>query len=277
MSAHRYWRLWVPFDAGFTSYCAVSECEMRTASGGSNVATGGTPAASSSYSSGYLPAKAFDGSTGADNGWTSNYDNGQPEWLSYDFGSGNDKDIVEVVLKAPVSGLGLDRLPRAFLFQYSDDNAIWITQRAISGLVWAYSDVKAIDVTPASPIYNRVIAMGNVNKVVTDPPTGEPGSDSSKWHAPLSHRVNVGAPWRLTPHSGKYHIAGSTTSLTFPAARTVHLIEQKSGLIVATQNTGADGVYDFRDIAEGPWTVMGVDNSAQQNNVVFGHITAEAQ
>lgn len=76
----------------------------------------------------------------------------------------------------------------------------------------------------------------------------------------------------MTPWSGNYYIAGSTTVLGMPFARRVDLVEQRSGLLVRTFHTKADGAFLFDQIGHGPWTLIGVDNSAEQNSVVFAHV-----
>ena len=137
MAAHRYWRLQLRATGG-GSNGGVGELQMRTSIGGTNVATGGT-ASASSITDTYTAAKAFDGlttDTGAGNGWAANVfagDGGRDSrpWLKYDFGSGNDKDIQEIVIFAPgTGGLIAPELPTAWDFQYSDDNVNWKTQRS---------------------------------------------------------------------------------------------------------------------------------------------------
>jgi len=94
----------------------MGEVRMKLVAGGANVATGGTAGASSSYSSTYAPAKAFDANT------TTFWDSvaGVPQSLWYDFGAGNDKAIVEYDLY-PVTG-DANEIPTAWTFWYSDDN-----------------------------------------------------------------------------------------------------------------------------------------------------------
>lgn len=125
MTAHRYWRYQV--DAvNFGAYTSCMELQLRTSIGGSSVATGGTASASST-GFGWVPANAFDGSTGG-NGWHSGNAGfpGTTEWLQYDFGAGNDKDIVEFAVFNRPANVG--QVPSEFRLQYSDDGVTFTTK-----------------------------------------------------------------------------------------------------------------------------------------------------
>ena len=81
-------------------------------------------------------------------------------------------------------------------------------------------------------------------------------------------------PWRITPFSGNKRIAGSTTSLGVPLARRVDLLDQKSGQIIERINTPKTGEFEFKEIADGTYSLVGVDNTAEQNSVIFAHVAA---
>jgi hypothetical protein len=128
MSAHRYWRVRVTATMG--TYVSILELQMRTSIGGSNVATGGTASASST-GFGWVAANAFDGST-SEPGWHSNGGlPGTAEWLKYDFGSGNDKDIVEFAMAARTAPNNQN--PVDFAFEYSDNDSTWTPLYTIVG------------------------------------------------------------------------------------------------------------------------------------------------
>lgn len=128
MAAHRYWRILILFNnAAFKS---VNELEMRTAPGGSNVCTGGTASADGNFP-GFPASKAFDGDT-ANPGWQ--HDSNWP-WLRYDFGVGNEKDIVEIRLW-PNTDFDVNRTPDLFAVQSSDDAAAWTTEWYCYTLAW---------------------------------------------------------------------------------------------------------------------------------------------
>ena len=118
MPAARYWRILVGLTGGGSVSC--SELQMRTSSGGSNVATGGTASASNVFGSGFEADKAFDGNNSTL--WATATLSGT--WIKYDFGSGNDKDIVEITWRARGDGF-VDQNPSDFAVQYSFDDSVW--------------------------------------------------------------------------------------------------------------------------------------------------------
>jgi hypothetical protein len=125
MSAHRYWRVYVT-AANAGGYVSCMELYLRTSIGGANVATGGT-ASASSVGFGWAASGAFDGSTGG-TGWHSGNNTlpTTPEWIQYDLGAGNDKDIVEFAWAAR-STYEAEQTPRDFQLQYSDNGTSWTT------------------------------------------------------------------------------------------------------------------------------------------------------
>lgn len=114
---HRYWRLIFNTTDGGGAF-AGQQCQFRTSHGGANAATGGTAAASSTFS-GTSVTNLF-----ANSGIWSSTGNGAstPEWVSYDFGSG--VTIVEVLWESRNDSF-YNQAPRAFVCQYSDDNTNW--------------------------------------------------------------------------------------------------------------------------------------------------------
>ena len=290
MAAHRYWRILVKRSQSGGN-AGIGELQMRTSIGGANVASGGTPSASSSKGT-YTAAKAFDGltvNTGDGNGWASNggYSGGTLvgmagfDWLKYDFGAGNEKDIQEIVMFCPgTGGLTPPDLPASFDVQYSDDNAIWTTQRALSvdtiASPWTASSSKVFDVRPlgAIDIHNTVLfdrirhhpflSPGQPTAPVYDPNT-EAGQvrtgDRERYYADLAH-------------GGMCRLAGTTTSLSIPAPRRVRLYHQYDGRLHSEKLTGSDGVFEFKNIEIGPWTVVGVDDTGTQMGVIYSHVSA---
>lgn len=101
----------------------VAELDLRESVGGSNVTGSGTASASSIYSGSYDGAKAFDGNPATNLSTADNYYTNQ--WLAYDFGSGNDKDINEFALT--VINYSANH-PMNFALQHSDDGATWETK-----------------------------------------------------------------------------------------------------------------------------------------------------
>jgi len=118
MAAHRYWRIfsyWVD-----EAIVQIAECELRESEGGADVTGSGTASASSEYGAGYEANKGFDNTVAV---WASANNSYLNQWLKYDFGVGQEKDIVEVAIAAQ-SGLP-KRTSTEFELQYSDDNTNW--------------------------------------------------------------------------------------------------------------------------------------------------------
>lgn len=280
MAAHRYWRLMV---RGAASTPGVGELQMRTSIGGTNVATGGTPSASSSQGA-YTADKAFNGitnDTGSGNGWFSNSTTGSDgigswPWLQYDFGAGNEKDIAEIVIFAPGSaGVNVGNMPTAWSFQWSDDGVKWTTQRAYAfdsaTAAWTLLSSRVYDVRPlgAIDVHNyvlfREVRAGNLT-----PPAGQPVAPGTVTPVPLEFTTFYWQAWR----GGLYRLAGTTTVLGFPGPRRVRLHAQNDGRVVAEQVTQADGLFEFRNIDIGPWIVMGIDDTGTQNGIIYTHVKA---
>lgn len=125
MAAHRYWRVYF-YSCQGSSIVTVHELEMFLTSGGVNQCTGGTPMSSSNYDWSWEESKAFDGVKNTDISWASSTSyvvSGQ--WLGYDFGAGNEKDITE--FKMTSRQYSLEQSPRSFVLQFSDDNIEWFS------------------------------------------------------------------------------------------------------------------------------------------------------
>lgn len=124
---HRYWRVYVTANNsnGTTGYAGFLELEMREALGGADQCTGGT-ASASGVDAGNVAANAFDNDTA-----TRWYSSGTlPSWIRYDFGAGNEKNIIEFAAKSP----GVQQYtPRDFQLQFSDDGSTWGTLITVKG------------------------------------------------------------------------------------------------------------------------------------------------
>ena len=133
MAAHRYWRVYITAANGHAAVTCV-EIELRTSFGGSNVATGGTASASTT-SFGWVASNAFNGSYSAPGWHSSALLDGTPQWIEYDFGAGNDKDIVEFkwFSRPDDVNVAAAQSPKDFKLQYSDDNSTWFDHVSITG------------------------------------------------------------------------------------------------------------------------------------------------
>jgi len=122
--SYRYYRIHV--DSTFTDVggCTVAELDLRESSGGSDVTGSGTSDASSDYSVDYDFPKAFDDDTNTF--WSSELIS-VPHWLSYDFGAGNEKAIVEIALRIRGDSYYSAQDITEFRVQVSSDNSTWYT------------------------------------------------------------------------------------------------------------------------------------------------------
>lgn len=279
MAAHRYWRLYISRTGGASS-TSVGELILATSPGGAQAATGGTASASSTNGANEA-SRAFDGTTSSANYWQSASDTFTPtvgsgqECLQYDMGVGGGIDVVEVRLYFNGASAGSTTYPSNFALLYSDDGVKWTLQRAWSEQVFTNGETKTLDTTPlpSNQIFNRVVIRRD-HRFNAAANAGTPPSVLRV----LPHRLigfgvrHCTAPAVLTPWSGSYYIAGSTTVLGMPQARRVDLVDPRSGLLVQTFQTKNDGAFLFENIGPGPWTLVGVDNSAEQNSVIYAHV-----
>lgn len=278
MAAHRYWRLYIGAGNVSTSV-VIGELILATTSGGASVATGGTATASSTNSTD-TASKAFDGTQSNANYWRSTIGgtNVISEWIQYDFGSGNDKDIAEMRIYFPASGgtPTVTMAPSDFTLYYSDNGIKWVRQKSWSLNVFSFGETKTFDTTPTpdASITNRIAYQKNYRYNSAAQSQSAINNSASKFAPYFFGAGKFIVPNRRTPYSGPKRIAGSTTVLGNPAIRVVHLLEQKSALIIGTFNTKADGVFQFSQIAAGTYTVLGVNPSGEQNSIVYAHVTA---
>lgn len=264
MAAHRYWRL----RNLATSYFTCTELQMREVAGGPNVVGGGTPIASSVYQGTYLTARAFDGNTGMPE-WHSDGAGAGNNWLGYDFGAGNAKDIVQIVYSQRSEA---SWSPNSWAFEYSDDGSDWTTARVGSGSFPADSTT-VLDVFQLDPsqVKNRLFPPAFL--AYTRPSPGTPAQpvfnpDSQYRERPGLQFVGM---MGLNP---VYKLAGSTTSLGDPVPRRVRLYNQRDGRLAREQITAEDGAFEFTHIEQGPWQVVGVDDTGAQNGVIYTHVLA---
>ncbi len=277
MAAHRYWRLAISQNNGAQTV-VINELVMATSAGGAQAATGGTASASSTNGTD-TASKAFDGVLTDTNYWRcalNTYSGGYGyAHIQYDMGAGNAKDIVEIRIHHDGTALGTTTgAPASFALLHSDDGIRWTIQRAWGGQSFANNETKTYDATelPSNQVFNRVVAPKDVrfnNAANSGVPT--------KFVALRSPLIGSGDFHHTYPNaqytwSGRFYIAGSTTTLGLPIARLVDLINQQSGRLERTVFTKTDGQFLFDQIGPGPWTVLGVDVTAEQNSVVYAHV-----
>lgn len=122
MAAHRYWRVHCTVGNGEPNF-SVGEIELRTSISGADQTGSGTP----TLSSGTTATSAFDNNNSTLATTTSGT---FPHWIKYDFGAGNDKDIVELTM-FPRSQVRY--MPTTFTLDYSDNDSTWTTLYSFDG------------------------------------------------------------------------------------------------------------------------------------------------
>lgn len=153
MSAHRYWRIYITQKGTDPTFCNVSEIELRSSIGGADQTGSGTASASSFQGGGFEASKAVDNNTSTLWAFTAAIN----QWFKYDFGSGNDTDVVEVSLRAGGTGT---QMWRGWELQYSDDDSSWTSLFTIEiDAVWSNNETRTFSAS-AGP------SVGAANKTL---------------------------------------------------------------------------------------------------------------
>lgn len=137
-TAFRYWRLFCfQSDGGGNRIYALDVIELRDGAGNDLCATVGGTASASSAQGAYPASAAFAGNSGY---WaTGESATGQPEWIQWDFGSGNEQIVSELHLKARASGSVSPRAPAGYFLQGSNDGSEWTTVLYRRGQTFGWS------------------------------------------------------------------------------------------------------------------------------------------
>lgn len=160
MAAHRYWRVYITAAIG-VPHLDISEIEFRASIGGADQCAGGT-AIYSGQTSGFEASKAFDNTTSTT--WYVNQSSFPlPQWIGYDFGAGNGKDIVEFALTCWSS----NEMAKDFQLQYSDDGSTWLTLYDRAGESWTTGQTKAFS-TSNGPTANGYKSFWRVRSTAVD-------------------------------------------------------------------------------------------------------------
>lgn len=146
---HRYWRLLIYMNGAGSGFTTIGEIELRASLGGSDETGSGTASANGT-SGGTNAGQAFDNNTGTS--WNS-ASGGFPQWIKYDFGSGNNKNIVQVAITARSSTP--TECVRDFDVQWSDDDSAWTTVFSIFGeFSWTTSEQRIYTSRTAQILYD---------------------------------------------------------------------------------------------------------------------------
>lgn len=216
----------------------------------------------SSAESNYLPKKAFDSNIAT---WWQSNSSFISESITCDFQTA--VDIVELAMTVS-SGGNPSYQPTKLYLRYSDDGVHFVNYYASPTLSWSStSETKTLLMSSGlvtgsyingylySKLYNLEQLSAETDLTLYD----------YEDKVPFCSRRFLG---------GLFGVQGSTTSLGIPTAKRVDLVDQKSGQIVATRNTGKDGEFKFKHIIEGEYSLVGVDNTGDQNSVIFAHVVS---
>lgn len=275
MAAHRFWRLRIPLKYPSMSYVYLGDVYLATSVGGADIAPTATVTSSSSYDATSSPEKVLDNNAStywsSANGtyWAPVNDMHGGEYLQFEFATA--QDIVEMRARTNTSGSA--QWPKNMALFWSDDGANWTFQRSWLDIDWGSAGSTVT--FPATPL---PLGAGRMPKT----PMRRIGSYEMQPSAPVGRldRGNSGVrfmnwtrPWKTSWLTGKKRIAGSTTVLGMPKARTVHLLLQKNHQILDTRHTSDNGEFEFSFIADLPYTIVGEDRTAEQNSVIYANVT----
>ena len=158
MAGHRYWRITLDATTPPRGLYSISELQFREVAGVAQVPSGGTMTAADTYP-GLDPNSLVDGNSGTY--WASNAGGHQPQWLTYDYGAGNAKTIVEMAMIAEPGFTGGGDSPTSLTPGYSDDGIVWTYLKQVnlppladnSTVVFAVSTALATNLVPSHPYY----------------------------------------------------------------------------------------------------------------------------
>ena len=138
----RWWRIMITGEASSGSNVTVFEMTIRATAGGQNLATGGLAAASSTYSSSFVAAFAFDGNTNSR--WAAKGTDPLPYMLAYRLTSAS--AVNEISIMSHLSGFS--NWPTSFVVQSSADSTtgldgIWSDEWTVTGqTTWGVNEVR---------------------------------------------------------------------------------------------------------------------------------------
>lgn len=142
LDPHSYWRLYIA-STGLDNP-TVNKIEFRATAGGADQCVGGTPSASTIWSSVYNSFKAFDND--GTSFWAAVSGSGglAPQWVAYQFPS--PVSVAEVAITSRNGSSG-DQCVKTGEIQWSDDGVTWNTAKVIpEQATWANSETRLFSV-----------------------------------------------------------------------------------------------------------------------------------
>lgn len=214
-----------------TTCFSLTELEMFTASSPStSVCTGGTPSASSVNGASWVAANAFDGVKTGDAGWASatvpsSYSN-YPEWLMYDFGAGNEKEITSFAITSRSSSGGYPQTPLIFQMEWSDNGTDWVNDYLILTTgAWTSNDTRSFNLVP----------------IQTAPLIP---------HTLVAELPNVVFDIKYVPR-GRGRLAGiARTDIAAVEDATIRVFDSATGILIDTTKSNGVGAWQFDNLKE---------------------------
>lgn len=286
---YRHMRLDICGLIGSTdSFVSMASLEVAAVIGGPNIATDVSKATVSSYaSSSFNVDKLFDDNnttywssasvsintvSNVDSTGTSNpyrlIPSGQPK-ITYDFGV--EVEIAEIrIMPYVVSGSPHATNARDIVVRVSNDGVVWEILAIFMAISYS-SSKKSLSIEDylQNPVSNKIVRNFSVKRIDRNL--------HGNFSAARSHYIQDAQVLRraVLPFSGGGVIQGTTTVLGFPYSRHVLLFDELTNNLVAKTITGADGVFEFKNLKKGIYSVVGVDTTLNQNSVIYAHIETE--
>lgn len=256
MAAHRYWRLRITSTHGGGGP-AFAALELRESAGGANLSLTGNGTASASSvinnedpaTSSSGPPKAFDGSNGT--AWYSRGDGSFPYWLAWDFGAGNEKDIVHFTAinssETPVWNAN------AGAYEYSDDGTVWTQLAVYAGTAGSLASTITVYTPPATGnafLYSPLLATHAYDADLDEwVPVDVPISPLAAFGAATA-RLTAPKPTLAFHPGGGMELTSPVPALAFFGAGRAELIAPSATLRAKARSSLGD--YSFTGTAPSP-------------------------
>jgi hypothetical protein len=137
VGAHAYWRVrGITKQAAGNGSLAYATVEMRATPGGSNLCSGGTPSAGSTFST-FVAANAFDGNSATV--WSGDNGAGIPaQWIAYHFASPVAVNEIYVLIAGALNGTFISQIVES-----SDDGVLWAAEWQHTAMVdWVINEAR---------------------------------------------------------------------------------------------------------------------------------------
>ena len=259
-SAHRYWRIWTvkPFATA-----QIKEMEYRSSISGFDQTGTGTASASSEMGIQQAP-EAFDDDNNTF--WRAYWlGSVNAHWLKYDFGSGNEIDVKEILIR----GLNSNNDLYNFRVQFSDDDTDWTTAlEVLNEPDWSNNEDRTYSGFGVPSITKQPISTGyNVNESVFFQVT-VPVVSTYQWQ----ENVNGGSSWNNITNGGSNPTYSGTTTSTLSIENISAAMDGNLYRLIATTSCGSDTSTSAQLTLDGfrYWRIY--TNSTEGNRISIAEI-----